>query len=69
MKTLELTISDELFEHLNLHTKRREQFVADAIAEKIEHTRRLQALLTEGYQATFQEDLHITRLFEDADIK
>ena len=71
MRTLQITIPDELFGALSLLAKRQDKFVAEAIREKLarEKARNLQQLLAEGYRATAQEDLALAKEFECADLE
>ena len=71
MRTLQITIPDELFGALSLLAKRQDKFVAEAIREKLarEKARNLRQFLAEGYRATAQEDLALAKEFEYADLK
>ena len=68
MKTLQINVPDDLFGVLSNITKQKDGFVVDAIREKIERQSQI-SLLIEGYQATFDEDLAITREFQAADFE
>ena len=71
MRTLQFTIPDEIFGVLSSMTNHQDQFVVEAIREKLERekTQNLKHLLTEGYQATAKEDLALTKEFEAADLE
>ncbi len=71
MKTIEVNVPDEVLGVLSAMSKRRENFVLEAIKEKIsrEKKRDLDTLLAEGYSATSAEDAHITKEFEVADLE
>jgi len=71
MRTLQVTIPDEIFGVLSSMTNHQDQFVVEAIREKLERekTQNLKHLLTEGYQATAKEDLALTKEFEAADLE
>ncbi len=71
MRTLQVTIPDEIFGVLSALEKRQDDFVVEAIKEKLEREkyRNLKQLLTEGYQATAKEDLALTKEFENADLE
>jgi hypothetical protein len=68
MKTLEIKLPDEIFGVLSVISKQQDKFVVEAIKEKIERERK-QSLLAEGYQATYQEDLALTKEFETTDFE
>ncbi len=69
MKTIEINVPDEILGFLGSVSNEREKFVLEAIKEKVSRERKhnLKTLLVEGYQATFAEDLEITKDFEAAD--
>ncbi|MBC7796185.1 MAG: hypothetical protein H7Z37_04840 [Pyrinomonadaceae bacterium] len=69
MKTLEITIPDEVFGVLNSVAKPQNKFVLEAIQEKLEREKaqNFKQLLEEGYIATAKEDLALTKEFEAAD--
>ena len=71
MRTLQITIPDEIFGILSSFSKEQDKFVVEAIREKLERekTKNLKRLLVEGYQATAKEDLALTREFETADLE
>lgn len=66
---LEINVPDEVFSGLNISAQQREEFVMEAVKEKIEREKQqnLEALLAEGYKATYDEDLALTKEFEAAD--
>lgn len=71
MKTIEINVPDEVLGFLGSMSNEQEKFVLEAIKEKVnrEKKRDLKKLLVEGYQATFAEDLEITKEFEAADLE
>ena len=68
MKTIEITLTDEVFGVLSVMPKKRDRFVLDAIKEKMEREKK-RSLLAEGYKATFAEELALTEEFEAADFE
>lgn len=71
MRTLQITIPDEIFGILSLYSKQQDEFVVEAIREKLERekSKNLKKLLAEGYKATAKEDLALTKDFETADFE
>ena len=71
MRTLQVTIPDEIFGVLSSLAKRQDEFVVEAIQEKLEREKHqnLKQLLVEGYKATAKEDLALTKEFETADLE
>lgn len=71
MRTLQVTIPDEIFGVLSSLAKKQDEFVVEAIKEKLEREQRqnLKRLLAEGYRATAKEDLALTKEFESADLE
>lgn len=71
MRTLQVTIPDEIFGVLSSLKKRQDEFVIEAIQEKLEREKKknLKKLLIEGYQETAKEDLALTKEFETADLE
>jgi metal-responsive CopG/Arc/MetJ family transcriptional regulator len=51
--------------------RKRSKFISDAIAQKIKRLKKqeLEKLLVEGYQATREEGLKLTKEFEQLDIE
>jgi CopG family transcriptional regulator/antitoxin EndoAI len=70
---LNITLPKEVAESLKRMTKprKRSHFIATAIVERIERRQRekLQKDLEEGYRATRQEALAISKEFETADLE
>lgn len=66
MKTIEIKLPDEIFGVLSTIAKQKDKFVVEAIREKLEREKKLnlKKLLAEGYQATANEDLALTKEFE-----
>lgn len=71
MRTLEVKLSDEIFGVLSSLAKKQDEFVVEAIKEKLEREKRqnFQQLLAEGYKSTAKEDLSLTKEFEAADLE
>jgi hypothetical protein len=71
MRTLQVTIPDDVFGVLSSFANRQDKFVLEAIQEKLEREKRqnLNELLAEGYKATATEDLVLTKEFEAADLE
>jgi hypothetical protein len=71
MRTLQVTIPDEIFGVLSSFSTKQDEFVVEAIKEKLEREKQqnLQQLLIEGYKATAKEDLALTKEFETADLE
>lgn len=71
MRTLQITIPDEIFGVLSSYSKQQDEFVVEAIREKLERekSKNLNKLLAEGYKATAKEDLALARDFEAADFE
>jgi metal-responsive CopG/Arc/MetJ family transcriptional regulator len=67
--TLPLPLANEL-KQLTAPRKR-SRFVTDAIAQKIKQIKeqQLEQLLVEGYQATKEEGIQLTKEFEQVDIE
>lgn len=68
---LEVHLPDEIFSGLDIGSKQMEEFVLEAVKEKIEREKQqnLTALLAEGDKATYDEDLALTKEFENADLE
>ena len=68
---LEVHLPDEIFSGLDIGSKQKEEFVLESVKEKIERERQqnLTALLAEGYKATYDEDLALTKEFQNADLE
>ena len=71
MRTLQVTIPDDVFGVLSSFSKPQDKFVLEAIQEKLERENRqnLKELLAEGYKATAKEDLVLTKEFEAVDFE
>ena len=71
MKTLQLSLPEELEKELTFLSHDSESFIITAIREKMQslHHRDIHSLLQEGYQSTREEDLAITHEFEAADFE
>jgi metal-responsive CopG/Arc/MetJ family transcriptional regulator len=70
---LNITLPKEVAESLNSMTepRKRSRFIATAIVERIERRQRekLEKDLEEGYRATRQEALAVSKEFETADLE
>ena len=70
---LNITLPREVAESLNLlaEPRKRSLFIAEAIVERIERTRKAKLAkdLEEGYQASRKESLALSREFEMADLE
>lgn len=68
---LEVKVPDEIFSNFNLDSVEPEKFVLEAVKEKIERENHnnFAALLAEGYKATRDDDLALTKEFEAADLE
>ena len=70
---LNITIPKDLAQAINKFTgpRKRSQFIAEAVRQqiKIKEKEALEKKLEEGYRATAQESLAITKEFEAADLK
>ncbi len=76
MKIIQIALPEFIEEQLNSISQDQQNFIVEAIREKIEkriliETDResLTKRLIEGYQATYEEDLRITRDFESVDLE
>lgn len=67
MKTIQIELPDPIIDFIHSLSKQKEAFAREAIEEKVarETKNDLAALLTEGYQATAQEDLTISKEFHN----
>jgi hypothetical protein len=70
MRTLQVTIPDEIFGVLSSFSKPQDEFVLEAIKEKLvrEKSQNFNVLLAEGYLATAKEDLVIAKEFAFSDL-
>lgn len=69
MKTIRVNLPEEIAEHLSSMGESQQDFIAQAIKEKIGRKEALKEDLIEGYQATYQEDRQLTDDFEAADFE
>jgi hypothetical protein len=71
MTTIQLDIPEDVAQVLGSFIKPKVEFVLEAIREIIARERHneLDRLLTEGYQATFEEDLALTKEFAAIDFE
>ncbi len=68
MKSIQLEIPDNLANEINAVAKDESVFILTAITEKL-HQHQFHELLAEGYAATREEDLELTKNFEPADFE
>ncbi len=70
---MNITLPSSLAKELKQITaqRKRSKFISDAIAQKIKQIKeqQLEKLLIEGYQATREEGLKLTKEFEQLDIE
>ena len=74
MKTIQIELPEAIEEHLNSMSQDQQDFIVEAIKEKIKKktaadAEALTQHLIEGYQATYEEDLNLTSDFESADLE
>ena len=73
MVRLNITFPKELAQQLNMVVRpgKRSQFIADAVRKNIEQLQKEKTdkLLEEGYKASCQESLSITKEFETIDLE
>ena len=74
MKTIQIELPEAIEEHLNSMSQDQQDFIVEAIKEKIKKktaadAEALTQHLIEGYQATYEEDLNLTNDFESADFE
>ena len=76
MKTIQIELPKAMEEQLNSMSQDQQNFIVEAIREKIEKktvteadTESLTESLIEGYQATYEEDLSLTSDFESVDLE
>jgi len=71
METIQLQVPKEIAKLLNTFAVDRKSFILDAVREKLGKIKNenVDKLLVEGYKATSEEDLEITKDFEAADFE
>lgn len=69
MKIIELELSSDVEQMLKTIRRDRNDFILEAIREKINKKQVINKVLKEGYQATAEEDLATTKDFEPADLE
>jgi len=69
MKIIELELSSDVEQMLKTIHEDRNDFILEAIREKINKKEALHKVLKEGYQATSAEDIAIAKDFEAADLE
>lgn len=69
MTTIHLDLPDPIVNFIHSLSKQEDVFAREAIEEKVirEKQKSRDLLLTEGYQATAQEDIALAKDFEHAD--
>ena len=68
MKTIQIELPEAIEEQLNSISQDQQDFIVEAIKEKIKKEALTQRLI-EGYQATYEEDLNLTSDFESVDLE
>ncbi len=69
MKTIQIELPEDIERHLSMINENQQNFILEAIREKIKKKESLMKELAEGYQATYEEDLNLTSDFESADLE
>ncbi len=71
VQTMEIHVPETISQYLEVLTSDKEEFVLEAIQEKIEREKRrnIEMELIEGYQATAEEDFEIMKDFEHTDFE
>ena len=71
MKTVQIELPDLVLDFIRSLSKQEEAFAREAVEEKVarEKKNNFNLLLIEGYQATAQEDLVISKEFEHTDFE
>jgi len=69
MKTIKIELPVEIEKQLKLINEDEQTFIVEAIKEKINKREFLNKKLEEGYKATFQEDIALTKDFESIDLE
>ncbi|WP_194974289.1 hypothetical protein [Aquiflexum lacus] len=69
MKTIKIELPVEIERQLKLINEDEQTFIVEAIKEKINKREFLNKKLEEGYKATFQEDIALTKDFESIDLE
>jgi hypothetical protein len=65
MKTIQINLPEDLEQQIMSLTGNAAAFIMEAVAEKVarEKQNQLKKTLSECYQNTFEEDLHLTKAF------
>jgi hypothetical protein len=69
MRTIEITLPDDLEKGVAKHKENQQEFIIEAIREKLEKENVDEALLIEGYQKTVTEDSEIAEDFKHIDLE
>lgn len=70
MRTIQqIELPEEIEQQLNKISENQQDFILEAIREKIQKKDDLKKALIEGYQASYEEDMCITDGFEFADLE
>lgn len=69
MKTIQIQLPADVEQLLNKVEGNQVDFIIEAIREKMNKKEKINILLKEGYQATIEEDLSITKDFEVVDLE
>lgn len=69
MKTLQIELPEDIEHQLGMIGEDQQDFVLEAIREKIKRTKMLKDKLMEGYKSTYEDDLEITEDFQFSDLE
>jgi hypothetical protein len=69
VRTILLELPEEIDKHLCLVSNNHQDFILEAIKEKLSKKELLNRSLIEGYKSTYKEDLDLTSDFESADLE
>lgn len=69
MRTIQIELPEDIERQLSMINENQQDFILEAIREKIKRKETLKKELIEGYQATYEEDLDLTSDFESADLE
>ncbi|CAN5285329.1 hypothetical protein BH23BAC1_BH23BAC1_10210 [soil metagenome] len=69
MKIIKIQLPEDIEKQISLMNKNQQDFILDAIREKINKREALNTELKEGYQTTYKEDIKLTNDFESADLE
>jgi len=69
MKTIQIKLPSDVEQILNAIEENQNDFIVEAIREKINKKEALHKILEEGYQATKEEDISLVKDFEAVDLE